>query len=66
MHPEYWGRGYATDASNVLLDFGFSTLSLHRIVATYDPDNSRSAKVLTKLGMSYEGRLLNHLRIKNI
>ena len=53
----HWGRGYATEAVQSLLDFGFRRLELHRIWATCDVDNHASARVLEKVGMRREGRL---------
>jgi [ribosomal protein S5]-alanine N-acetyltransferase len=37
----HWGHGYALDAARTLLDFGFTTLGLHRITAAIGPDNGR-------------------------
>jgi [ribosomal protein S5]-alanine N-acetyltransferase len=61
FHPEYWGRGYATEATVEMLRFGFGELKLHRIYATCDPKNRASARVLEKAGMRYEGHLRDHL-----
>jgi len=57
LHPDVWGRGYATETARLLLGFGFTDLGLHRIFATCDPRNTVSAHVLEKVGMTYEGRL---------
>ncbi len=56
----FWEKGYATEASRALMDFGFAELGLHRIFATCDPANTASAHVLEKLGMKREGRLREH------
>jgi RimJ/RimL family protein N-acetyltransferase len=55
LHRDYWGCGYATEASRALLDFGFDRLGLHRITATCDVENKASYRVLEKLGMRREG-----------
>ena len=47
-----WGKGYATEASAAMLDFGFSTLGLESVWAGCDVENSASIRVLEKLGMS--------------
>ena len=57
----YWNKGYATEAGNALLQFGFGQLKLHRIYATCFPENFGSAKVLEKLGIQKEGRLREHM-----
>lgn len=56
VHPRTWGRGVATAVGQELLTRGFGELGLHRIYATCDPRNLASSRVLTKLGMTYEGR----------
>ena len=61
FHPDYWGHGYATEATLRLLAFGFGELKLHRIYATCDPKNRASTRVLEKAGMRYEGHLRDHL-----
>ncbi|WP_269433171.1 GNAT family N-acetyltransferase [Paenibacillus sp. FJAT-27812] len=55
-------KGFATEAAKALLEFGFRELGLHRIFATCRPDNLGSAKVLQKIGMSYEGHIREHKR----
>ncbi|HET9589619.1 MAG TPA: GNAT family protein, partial [Anaerolineales bacterium] len=57
LDPEYWTRGYATEAAHAIVDFGFSQLGLHRVWSWCVADNLGSAHVLEKLGMRLEGRL---------
>jgi [ribosomal protein S5]-alanine N-acetyltransferase len=57
LNPEYWGRGYATEAAREILDFGFSELDLHKVSSWCVADNTASAHVLEKLGMRLEGRV---------
>ena len=52
-----WGRGYATEASVALCDYGFATLGLHRIEARHVAGNPASGAVMRKLGMQQEGVL---------
>ena len=52
--PRYHGRGYATEAAAALLRHGFETLGLHRIVATCQPENAASWRVMEKIGMRRE------------
>jgi RimJ/RimL family protein N-acetyltransferase len=56
-----WGHGYATDAARTLITFGFGQLGLHRISAAAGPDNAASIAVLKRLGMTYEGRIRDHV-----
>ena len=55
-----WGRGYATEASEALCEYGFTTLGLHRIEARHVAGNPASGAVMRKLGMQQEGVLRRH------
>nr|WP_077625138.1 GNAT family protein [Sediminibacillus massiliensis] len=65
VHPDYWGKGIATEAGSLLIEYGFGKRGLHRIYATCDPRNTGSSRVLEKIGMSREGRMQQHLLIKD-
>lgn len=58
----YWGRGYATEAAHATLVYGFNELRLHRVYARYLSRNPTSGRVLKKIGMTWEGRLRQHLK----
>jgi RimJ/RimL family protein N-acetyltransferase len=64
VNPDFWGRGFATEAANLILAFGFKHFNLHRIYATCDPRNIASSNVLEKIGMTKEGRLRENLLLK--
>ena len=64
LAPNYWGNGYATEAANTLLQFGFQKLMLHRVSSYCIADNKASARVLQKIGMKYEGTLRENEYIK--
>jgi len=53
----YWGRGYATEAAEAVISFGFLTLRLNRIFGCCLAHNKASARVMEKAGMRYEGTL---------
>jgi len=65
VHPRRWGQGIGTEIGRQLLAHGFDGLGLHRIDATCDPRNTGSSRVLTKLGMTYEGRLRHTALIRD-
>jgi ribosomal-protein-alanine N-acetyltransferase len=48
-----WGKGFASEAAQASLRFGFEELKLERIVAVVHPENLSSKHVLEKLGMTY-------------
>jgi [ribosomal protein S5]-alanine N-acetyltransferase len=52
---KYWGQGYGTEAARRVLEYAFCDLNLHRVSASALPDNIGSIKVLTNIGMQYEG-----------
>ena len=58
---EYWNQGYCTEASKVILKYGFYELGLHRIIATHIIRNPASGKVMEKIGMKKEGILREHV-----
>ncbi|MCE2571883.1 GNAT family N-acetyltransferase [Motilimonas eburnea] len=55
IHPEFQGQGIAYEAASAALAYGFETLNLHRVVATAQPDNPASYRLMEKLGMIREG-----------
>jgi [ribosomal protein S5]-alanine N-acetyltransferase len=55
LNPRCWGRGYATEISSLFLQFGFEVLDLPAIVATCDPANFASRRVLEKAGLRVAG-----------
>ncbi|MBM3269473.1 MAG: GNAT family N-acetyltransferase [Candidatus Sericytochromatia bacterium] len=57
LHRVFWGRGYALEAATLLCRWGFDALRLNRIEALCALPNSRSLRVLEKLGMVREGVL---------
>jgi RimJ/RimL family protein N-acetyltransferase len=62
--PMYQGQGYATEAARAVLDLAFGKLGLHRMVATCDPRNRASYRVMEKLGMRREGHHLKDVQIR--
>ncbi len=57
VHPDGWGKGYATEAAGRIMDWGFNEMNIHRIVAFCHVDNKASIRVMEKLGMHQDGRL---------
>jgi [ribosomal protein S5]-alanine N-acetyltransferase len=55
LRSDRWGRGYATEATRLLLDFSFSVLGRATIWATADPENVASIRVLEKSGLTNRG-----------
>ena len=58
---EGWGQGYATEAVTALLAHCASTLGVKRLIARTHVGDSRSEKLLLKLGFGEEGYLKGHV-----
>lgn len=50
---EYWGRGLATEGARAVMRHGFESLRLDEIVSFTVPANSRSRRIMEKLGMAH-------------
>ena len=48
-----WGQGFATEAAQACLAFGFNQLNLNDIVAFTAVQNTRSQAMMRRLGMSF-------------
>ncbi|HEU4700928.1 MAG TPA: GNAT family N-acetyltransferase [Conexibacter sp.] len=49
-----WGRGLATEAALAVRAHAFGTLALPELISIVHPENARSQRVATKLGMTVE------------
>ena len=52
---DYWGQGYATEATHAIIRWSFENLNLHRIQADCTDGNIASERVLLKCGFKVEG-----------
>ncbi len=51
----YWGKGIASEAARVLVEFAFDILGITRLEAGYFKDNPASGHILTKMGFHETG-----------
>ncbi len=51
---KYWGNGFATEAAELVRDFGFGILGLKRQISIIEPTNTKSIRVAKKIGMKFE------------
>jgi RimJ/RimL family protein N-acetyltransferase len=65
LHPDHWGRGYATEAARHMLAFAFQTLHLQRVWAQCVAENTASMRVLERLGVRYTQCLHQHTVMQN-
>ena len=54
FHPDYWGKGIATEAARSVRDHGFRDLGLNHVISLIHPDNAASRGVAQKNGMIVE------------
>ena len=59
IHPEYWGKGIATEAAAAFIDYAFSNELTDQLLADVDPRNLASLRVLEKLGFARTGEAKN-------
>jgi RimJ/RimL family protein N-acetyltransferase len=64
VDPEHQGLGYATEAARAMVDWGFGTFGLHRVIGRTEARNTASARVLERLGMRREAHLVENEWVK--
>lgn len=61
LHPDRWGRGYATEAGARSIAYAFEQLGARRLFSVILPENHRSIAVARRLGFHlHEERVLSH------
>ena len=66
LNRKYWNQGYTTEAARSVVAFGFEQLGLHRIIASCDPANTGSYRVMENIGMQREGYLREEKLFKGV
>jgi RimJ/RimL family protein N-acetyltransferase len=61
LHPDFSGKGYATEAATAILGLAFDELGLHRVRAELDPRNDASIALCRRLGMREEAFFVRDL-----
>lgn len=54
LHKAFWGKGYATEGSQALIQYAFEKLNLKDLVAVVKPEHVASQRVLEKCGFEYQ------------
>jgi len=47
---DYWGKGIGQKATALILDYGFSTLNLNKIILEVNKENNAATRIYSKLG----------------
>lgn len=50
LHPDAWGKGYATEACAAAMDYAFEVLGWDEVIHCIDPGNAASQAVARRLG----------------
>jgi len=66
LFPESWGKGYALEAVNKVISFGFQEMELVRIGAIVFTENDASNRLLIKAGFEKEGLLKKYMHQNNV
>ncbi|MDE2869278.1 MAG: GNAT family protein [Chloroflexota bacterium] len=61
----WWGHGLATEAARAVVDWGFRRFGLHKVYARAHVDNKGSWRVMERLGMTREGVLRGHWKMRD-
>lgn len=64
FHPDFHGKGYATEASRAVLGMAFEVFGMHRVAAECDVRNPASYRVMEKLGMRREAHFIEDMWFK--
>ena len=57
IHPDYHGNGYGTEASELMINYAFTELRVHKVLARALATNKASQSIWEKLGFEEEGKL---------
>lgn len=60
LGSQFWGAGVMPEALGAVCDAAFEDERIYRVQALCDEENSRSARVMEKVGMRLEGRLRSY------
>ncbi|MBW4456994.1 MAG: GNAT family N-acetyltransferase [Nostoc indistinguendum CM1-VF10] len=60
LDPKFWGRGLATEATSIVIQYGFKQLRFPYILGIVERENVASVRVLEKLGMKYKRKTVFH------
>jgi RimJ/RimL family protein N-acetyltransferase len=55
LHPDAWGKGYATESAAATMDYAFDVLGWPEVIHSIDPENVASKRAVEKLGFREEG-----------
>lgn len=63
LHKDFQNKGYATEALKKMINYLFSELNKHRIIASIDPKNINSIRLVERIGFRKEAHFIESLWI---
>jgi len=63
LNKNFQNQGYATESIKRVIDYLFKELNKHRIIASIDPDNINSIRLVERIGFRKEGHFVESLFI---
>lgn len=63
LNKDYQNKGFATESLKKVIDYLFNDLKKHRIVASIDPDNKDSIRLVERIGFRKEAHFIESLMI---
>ncbi|MCL2372088.1 MAG: GNAT family N-acetyltransferase [Defluviitaleaceae bacterium] len=63
MHPDFWGKGYMTEAVRAIIEFARDEMKVRCIETGMDEENVSSIKLAERLGFEYIGQTVEAERI---
>ena len=66
LNKNFQCNGYATEAVNRMIDFLFIELKKHRIIASIDPNNSSSIRLVERIGFRKEAHFVESLFVNEV
>jgi [ribosomal protein S5]-alanine N-acetyltransferase len=58
-----WGKGFAKEASKLVIDFCFKNLNLRKMNLGVVESNTKAVRLYEKLNFVIEGQLINHISL---
>ncbi|WP_074165642.1 spermidine N1-acetyltransferase [Enterobacter roggenkampii] len=63
ISPEHQGKGLASRAARLAMDYGFNVLNLYKLYLIVDKENEKAIHIYRKLGFMVEGELIHEFFI---
>jgi len=66
LNKDFQNKGYATESVKKVIDYLFKDLNKHRIIASVDPENKNSIRLLERIGFRKEAHFVESLFINGM